>query len=90
MSEAKKYDALKAAAKKDFEAAVPHIEAAHRIKPGDGATGEMLINLYTQTGQYDKAKEIRAKFEWFRYYNKKKSSEKQFSDDFFCVNFLSL
>jgi pentatricopeptide repeat protein len=24
----------------------------------------MLINLYTQTGQYDKAKEIRAKFEW--------------------------
>lgn len=63
LNETKKYDALKAEAKKDFEAAVPHIENAHRIKPGDGATGEMLINLYTQTGQYDKAKEIRAKFE---------------------------
>lgn len=63
LSATKKYDALKAEAKMDFEAAVPHIETAHRIKPGDGATGEMLINLYTQTGQYDKAKEIRTKFE---------------------------
>ena len=63
LSKVKEYDALKAAAKKDFEAAVPYIESAHRVKPNDGATGEMLINLYTQTGQYDKAKEIRAKFE---------------------------
>lgn len=63
LNETKKYDALKAEAKKDFESAVPHIENAHRINPGDGATGEMLINLYTQTGQYDKAKVIRAKFE---------------------------
>jgi len=63
ISKQKEYDALKAAAKKDFEAAVPHIEKAHRMKPGDGATGEMLINLYTQTGQYDKAKVIRTKFE---------------------------
>jgi tetratricopeptide (TPR) repeat protein len=63
LNETKKYDAFKAAAKKDFEDAVPYIESAHRINPGDGATGEMLINLYTQTGQYDKAKEIRAKFE---------------------------
>lgn len=63
LSAAKEYDALKAAAKKDFETAVPHIESAHKIKPGDAATGEMLINLYTQTGQYDKAKVIRTKFE---------------------------
>lgn len=63
ISKQKEYDALKGAAKKDFEAAVPHIETAHRMHPGDGATGEMLINLYTQTGQYDKAKVIRTKFE---------------------------
>jgi len=63
LSKVKEYDALKAEAKKDFQAAVPYIATAHRIKPGDGATGEMLINLYTQTGQYDKAKEIRVKFE---------------------------
>tara|TARA_B110000459_G_C16618411_1_gene500184 strand:- start:1266 stop:2564 length:1299 start_codon:yes stop_codon:yes gene_type:complete len=63
LSAAKEYDALKLAAKVNFEAAVPYIESAHRMKPGDGATGEMLINLYTQTGEYDKAKVIRTKFE---------------------------
>jgi len=63
LNESKKYDALKANAKKDFESAVPYIELSHRVKPGDGATGEMLINLYTQTGQYDEAAVIRAKFE---------------------------
>tara|TARA_B100000809_G_scaffold185036_1_gene183044 strand:+ start:217 stop:1485 length:1269 start_codon:yes stop_codon:yes gene_type:complete len=63
LSKVKEYDAFKAEAKKYFEAAVPHIATAHRIKPGDGATGDMLINLYTQTGQYEKAKEVRAKFE---------------------------
>ena len=62
LSATKKYDALKAAAKKDFETAVPYIEAAHKAKPSDGATGEMLANLYTHTGQYEKATEIRAKF----------------------------
>lgn len=63
LSETKKYDALKAAAKKDFESAVPYVEVAHKIKPGDAGTGNMLIKLYTHTGQYDKAKEIKAKFQ---------------------------
>ena len=59
----KKYDTLKADAKKDFETAVPHVEVAHKLKPGDAGTGTMLIKLYTHTGQYDKAKEIKAKFQ---------------------------
>jgi tetratricopeptide (TPR) repeat protein len=63
LNETKKYDALKAAAKKDFETAVPFVEVAHNIKPGDADTGNMLIKLYTHTGQYDKAKEIKAKFQ---------------------------
>ncbi len=63
LSETKKYDALKAAAKKDFESAVPFVEIAHKTKPGDAGAGNMLIKLYTHTGEYDKAKEIRAKFE---------------------------
>ena len=59
LNETKKYDALKAEAKKDFEAAVPYVETAHKLKPGDAGTGNMLIKLYTHTGQYDKAKEIK-------------------------------
>ncbi|PCJ27046.1 MAG: hypothetical protein COA97_04975 [Flavobacteriales bacterium] len=63
LSATKKYDALKAAAKINFETAVPYVENAHKIKPGDASTGNMLIKLYTHTGQYDKAKEIKAKFQ---------------------------
>ncbi len=63
LSETKKYDALKAAAKKDFETAVPFVEKAHQLNPADVGTGNMLIKLYTHTGQYDKAKEIKAKFQ---------------------------
>ena len=63
LSATKKYNALKADAKKDFETAVPYVETAHKAKPGDGGTGEMLAKLYTHTGEYDKAKGIRAKFE---------------------------
>jgi tetratricopeptide (TPR) repeat protein len=63
LSESKKYDAFKAEAKVEFEKAVPHIEKAHNIKPSDVDTGNMLIKLYTHTGQYDKVKEIKAKFQ---------------------------
>jgi len=63
LNETKKYEALKTDAKKDFEAAVPYVETAHKLKPGDASTGNMLIKLYTHTGQYDKAKEIKAKFQ---------------------------
>ncbi len=63
LSQAKKYDALKAEAKVEFEKAVPYVEKAHELKPEDVDTGNMLIKLYTHTGQYDKAKEIKAKFQ---------------------------
>jgi len=63
LSESKKYDAFKAEAKVEFEKAVPHIEKAHNLKPEDVDTGNMLIKLYTHTGQYDKVKEIKAKYQ---------------------------
>lgn len=59
----KEYNALKAEAKADFAKAVPYVEKAHEINPGDAGAGNMLIKLYTQTGEYDKAAAIRAKFE---------------------------
>jgi tetratricopeptide (TPR) repeat protein len=59
----KKYNALKAEAKNDFASAVPYIEAANKAKPDDIDTANMLIKVYTQTGQYDKAKEIKAKYQ---------------------------
>ena len=63
LSESKKYDAFKAEAKAEFEKAVPYIEKAHNLKPEDVDTGNMLIKLYTHTGQYDKVKEIKAKYQ---------------------------
>jgi len=58
----KKYNELKDAAKADFKSAVPYIEAAHKAMPEDVETANMLIKLYTQTGEYEKAKELKAKF----------------------------
>lgn len=63
LNESKKYDEFKAAAKIEFEKAVPFIEKAHELNPADADTGNMLIKLYTHTGQYDKVKEIKAKFQ---------------------------
>jgi len=63
-NQTKKFEALKAEAKKYFEIAIPYVELSHKIKPGDAPTGTMLSKLYTHTGQYDKAKEIKAKFQW--------------------------
>jgi tetratricopeptide (TPR) repeat protein len=59
----KKFNALKAEAKSNFEEAVPFVEKAHELKPGDAAIGQMLIKLYTHTGDYAKSKEIKAKFQ---------------------------
>lgn len=63
LNEAKKYDALKLEAKTEFEKAVPFIEKAHALNEADTDTGNMLIKLYTHTGQYDKVKEIKAKYQ---------------------------
>lgn len=58
----KKYNELKAAAKADFKAAVPYIEAANKAMPEDLDTANMLIKLYTQTGEYEKATALKAKY----------------------------
>jgi tetratricopeptide (TPR) repeat protein len=63
LNESKKYAALKAEAKGDFEKAVPYVEKAHELMPADGAIGQMLIKLYTHTGNYAKSKEVKAKFQ---------------------------
>ena len=63
LNEAKKFDALKAEAKVEFTKAVPYVEKAHNLKPEDVDTGNMLIKLYTHTGEYAKAKEIKAKYQ---------------------------
>ncbi|MCB0401770.1 MAG: tetratricopeptide repeat protein [Flavobacteriales bacterium] len=63
INEAKKYEALKKEAKAEFEKAVPYVEKAHELKPDDADTGNMLIKLYTHTGQYDKAAEIKKKYQ---------------------------
>ena len=63
LSETKKYEELKAGAKKDFEDAVPYVKKAHNLKPEDIDTGNMLIKLYTHTSQYDEAKVVKYKIE---------------------------
>ena len=43
--------------------AVPYIEVANKTMPEDIDTANMLIKLYTQTGAYEKAKELKAKYQ---------------------------
>ena len=62
LNETKKFNALKASAKEYFANSVPYIEAANKAKPEDVDAANMLIKAYIQTGQYDKAKEIKAKY----------------------------
>lgn len=63
LSESKKYDALNAEAKVEFEKAIPYIEKAHNLKPEDVDTANMLIKLYTHTGDYEKGNAIKAKYQ---------------------------
>ncbi len=62
-SEAKKFEALKAEAKVLFEKAIPSIEKANELNPKDVDTANMLIKVYTQTEQYEKAKVLKAKYQ---------------------------
>lgn len=62
-SESKKFEALKAEAKVLFEKAIPSIEKANELNPKDVDTANMLIKVYTQTEQYEKAKVLKAKYQ---------------------------
>lgn len=63
ISKTKEYNKLKEEAKADFTTAVPYIEVANKTMPEDIDTANMLIKLYTQTGDYEKAKELKAKYQ---------------------------
>lgn len=62
-SESKKFEAMKLEAKKLFETSIPSIEKANELNPKDIDTANMLIKVYTQTEQYDKAKATKAKYQ---------------------------
>ncbi|MCC7331130.1 MAG: tetratricopeptide repeat protein [Flavobacteriales bacterium] len=62
-NETKKFEALKGEAKVLFEKAIPSIEKANQINPNDVDVANMLIKVYTQTEQYDKAKATKAKYQ---------------------------
>ena len=62
-NETKKFEAMKLEAKKLFETSIPSIEKANELNPKDVDTANMLIKVYTQTEQYDKAKAIKAKYQ---------------------------
>lgn len=62
-SETKKFEAMKLEAKKLFELGMPSLEKANELNPKDVDTANMLIKVYTQTEQYDKAKAIKAKYQ---------------------------
>jgi len=62
-NETKKFEAMKLEAKKLFETSIPSIEKANELNPKDVDTANMLIKVYTQTEQYDKAKATKAKYQ---------------------------
>lgn len=59
-SETEKYEKLKASAKEDFISAIPYLEQAHKIDPKDHNTMIMLRTAYTQTGNVEAYKKIKA------------------------------
>lgn len=63
LNQTKKFEEMKEDAKKDFQAAIPYIEIANVAKPEDGDTATMLIKLYTQVGDYEKANALKTKYE---------------------------
>jgi len=60
MSATEEYDRLKNEAKEDFKAAIPYLEKAHKIDPKDHSTMIMLRTAYTQTGNVEGFKKIKA------------------------------
>ena len=59
-SEAKKYDRLKSEAKELFTNAIPNLEEAHKLQPKDHNTMVMLRTAYTQTGDVEGFKRMKA------------------------------
>ena len=53
-----KYDKLIAQAKEFFAKAQPYFEHAYKINPKDASNTNALVQVYTSTGQNDKAEAI--------------------------------
>ncbi len=63
ISDNKKYNEARAAAKKVFEQARPYLEKAHELEPTDISAISSLAQLYAMTGENDKYTEMKAKEE---------------------------
>ncbi len=59
-SEVDKFNKLKAASKEAFTNSIPYLEMAHKIEPKDHNTMIMLRTAYTQTGDVEGFKRIKA------------------------------
>jgi tetratricopeptide (TPR) repeat protein len=58
--EVERFEKLKAESKQAFTNSIPHLELAHKIEPKDHNTMIMLRTAYTQTGNLDGFKKIKA------------------------------
>ncbi|MDG5492889.1 tetratricopeptide repeat protein [Psychroserpens sp. SPM9] len=59
----KRYDELRAERTKIYEAAVPYLETALKLKPNSINAAQTLMNIYSATSQTDKFKAMKAKVE---------------------------
>ncbi|GAB4257969.1 MAG: hypothetical protein Kow0079_15200 [Vicingaceae bacterium] len=62
-SDTKGFNALNDQATENFKMAIPYVEKANQINPNDIDVANMLIKLYTRTGEYQKAKDLKAKYQ---------------------------
>ena len=63
MSAQDQYDKLKADAKTNFTSAIPYLEKAHNLQPKDHNTMVMLRTAYSQTGNVEGFKKIKAEMD---------------------------
>ncbi len=63
LKQAKEFEAAQAAAKKEFQAALPYMEKAHQANPKDKSTLQTLVTIYHKLQMYDKKKEAQAKLD---------------------------
>lgn len=62
IDELDKIDAAEAKANENFEKAVPHLEKALELKPGNAQTAQPLLKIYAILGETEKYKALKAEF----------------------------
>ncbi len=63
LNQAKEFEEAQAAAKKEFQKALPYMEKAHKANPKERSTLQTLVTIYHKLQMYDKKKEAQAKLE---------------------------